>query len=303
VEFFALDKNLGDIAPGDADAWVLSLRQKYSDASIALFLKRARQLFRSAVRQRLLQENPFCDLKIPSESNKSREFFITLEVARRVLDTCPDAEWRLIFALSRFGGLRCPSEHLALKWDDANWDRDRVRIQSPKTEHFAGGSERWIPIFPELRPYLTDAFELAEPGQVFVINRYRDANVNLRTQLLRIIQRAGLKPWPRLFHSLRATRQTELAARFPLHVVCAWLGNSIRIASKHYLQATDADFQRAAESDAEALQNAVQRPAATFRKESSDSFEGLERCDVVRNDASYHASCRTKEYPRQESNL
>ncbi len=25
-------------------------------------------------------------------------------------------QWRLIFALSRYGGLRCPSEHLALRW-------------------------------------------------------------------------------------------------------------------------------------------------------------------------------------------
>jgi len=29
--------------------------------------------------------------------------------------------------------------------------------------------------------------------------RYRDANQNLRTQLNRIIKRAGLKPWPKLF--------------------------------------------------------------------------------------------------------
>ena len=79
-------------------------------------------------------------------------------------------------------------------------------------------------------------------------------------------------------------------ARFPLHVVCAWLGNSIRKASKHYLQVTDADFQRTAESDAVALQNAVQQPAATFRKESLESSEGLESCDDVRKDASLYNS-------------
>jgi integrase len=285
TEFFGSDRSLRDICPGDADAWVLGLREKYSDASVALFLKRARQLFRSAVRQGLLEENPFSDLKIPSESNKAREFFLTLEDAHKALEACPDAEWRLLFALSRFGGLRCPSEHLALRWEDVNWDRNRLLIRSPKTEHFTGGAERWIPIFPELRPYLSEAFELAEPGAVFAITRYRDPNANLRTQLLRIIRRAGLNAWPRLFHSLRASRQTELAARYPLHVVCAWLGNSIRVASKHYLQVTDADFERAAESDANALQNAVQQPAATTREESSNLPEELDDCDLVRNDA------------------
>jgi len=49
-----------------------------------------------------------------------------------------------------------------------------------------------IPLFPELRPYLEEFFDLAAPGTEYVITRYRDTNANLRTQLLRIIQRAGL---------------------------------------------------------------------------------------------------------------
>ena len=43
---------------------------------------------------------------------------------------------------------------------------------------------------------------------------------NLRTQLMRILRRAGVATWPKLFHNLRASRETELAATFPLHVVC-----------------------------------------------------------------------------------
>ena len=45
--------------------------------------------------------------------------------------------------------------------------------------------------------------------------------------------------WPKLFYNLWASRQTELTARFPLHVVCGWIGNSAPIADKHYLQITD----------------------------------------------------------------
>ena len=41
--------------------------------------------------------------------------------------------------------------------------------------------------------------------------RYRDANANLRTRLARIIERAGLEVWPKLFQNLRLTRETELA--------------------------------------------------------------------------------------------
>jgi hypothetical protein len=37
-----------------------------------------------------------------------------------------------------------------------------------------------------------------------------------------------------LFHNLRASRETELAAVYPMHVVCAWIGNTERIAAKDF---------------------------------------------------------------------
>jgi hypothetical protein len=61
----------------------------------------------------------------------------------------------------------------------------------------------------------------------------------------RIIKRSGVKPWPKLFHNLQSTRQTELTEKFPSHVVCAWLGNSRAVAQDHYLQVTDAHFTQA----------------------------------------------------------
>lgn len=102
-----------------------------------------------------------------------------------------------------------------------------------------------MPIFPELRPYLNLTFERAAERAEFVIERWRSADKNLRTHLKGIIRRAGLGPWPKLFHNLRATRQTELEESFPSHVVCAWIGNSERVAREHYLQVTDEHFKKA----------------------------------------------------------
>ena len=117
-------------------------------------------------------------------------------------------------------------------------------------------------MFAELRPYLEDARELAgdradDPAEPIII-RYR-AGANLRTQLKRIIGRAGLNPWPKLFQNLRSTRETELAEAFPIHVVCEWIGNSQAVAQKHYLQVTDAHFEAAKK----AAQNPAQQAAAT----------------------------------------
>jgi hypothetical protein len=81
----------------------------------------------------------------------------------------------------------------------------------------------------------------------------------------------GLVAWPRLFQNLRTSRQTELAAQFPIRVVCQWIGNSAAIAQKHYLQVTEADFARAAQaSDKKAARIRTQQPVASFREDTQE---------------------------------
>ena len=107
-------------------------------------------------------------------------------------------------------------------------------------------------------PFLTDmASEAAPEGAIYVVPRTRDSAVNLRTQFQRIIERAGVTPWPKLFQNLRSTRETELANEFPIHVVCEWIGNSRPVAMKHYLQTTEEHFEAAA-SDQKSAANALQ---------------------------------------------
>jgi integrase len=246
IPFFGPDKPLRDITRGDAEEWSLYLIEEgLSKATIRKRCKIAKQFFSFALKKKFITANPFSDLKSGSIANPERFYFISKEDAEKVLDACPDSQWRLLFALSRYGGLRCPTEHLALKWEDVNWKIDRITITSSKTEHHEGGGSRVIPIFPELRPHLEEAFDLAEPGTEFVITRYRSANSNLRTQLNRIIKKAGLNSWPKLFQNLRSTRETELAELFPIHVVCNWIGNSEAVAAKHYLQVTEDHFEKA----------------------------------------------------------
>ena len=258
IEYFGTDKPLRDITPGDADDWrIYLIKQKLADNTIRRRCGIAKQFFTAAVRKGYIEKNPFSDLKSSAHSNPSRMYFVTRKEAQAVLDACPNTQWRLLFALSRFGGLRCPSEHLALRWSDIDWARNRITVHSPKTAHFPGKESRQIPLYPELLPYLRDAFEQAEEGEPYVITLSRTNTCNLRTQLNRIIRRAGLKPWPKLFQNLRSTRETELAEKYPLHVVCEWMGNTQPVAAKHYLQVTDEHFELAA-SDNSALQNALQ---------------------------------------------
>lgn len=303
TDYFGQDRLLRDISPGDADDWQESLRKKLSGTTVSREVKRAKQFSRAAVRKRLISENPFADLATPAQVNSSREFFVSIETTEKVIAACPDAEWRLILALSRYGGLRCPSEHLSLTWEDVDWENDRLTVRSPKTEHHPGGGSRIIPLFPELRQHLEEVFDEAEPGTTHIITRYRDRNSNLRTQFLRIIKRAGVPPWPKLFHNLRASRQTELTARFPLHVVCEWIGNSAAIADKHYLQVTGDHYTSAVSTpttqksgtesgtptvprDEKAAQNEAQQAAVESSTESQETKKARENRAVLPPDAS-----------------
>ena len=232
VEYFGESRDLRRITPADADDWSrwlvgergLAKNTARKSASIA------KQIMRAAVRARLVEANAFDDLAGTATGNADRYAFIDRPIIDRIIDACPDQEWRLLIALARYGGLRTPSESLALTWGDIDWgDADhpgRLTVHSSKTEHHEGKATRIIPLFPELRPHLEAAFDAAQPGSTRCITRYRDATQNLRTHFQRIIHKAGVEAWPKLWQNLRSSRETELADAYPIQVVTAWIGNS-----------------------------------------------------------------------------
>ena len=302
IDFFAADRPIQAITPGDAkdfECWLKTeaRENKYGDIdkdeglspdTVRKRISNAKQFFNDAVDHHLIATNPFAKLKSTVQGNRKRDFFVTHEYTDRVLKACPDAQWQLIVALCRYGGLRCPSELLRLRWENVDWAKERVTVWAPKTEHHEGREKREIPLFPEIRPYLAAVRKEADADTVYVITQYRDANTNLRTQFKKIIKRAGLSPWPKLFQNLRSSRQTELEDEFPSHVVCAWIGNSKKVARKHYLQVTSDHFDRATGHHQKHHRNAAQRdsarskiseksqPVSTKRIEKETKWAGLD---------------------------
>ena len=283
---------LTDVTTGHAKAFLAKLQARVKEGTMrpTTVHKRmgfARQFFQDAVDWEHIPKNPFASraVKTSSPSTKSN-----VEVPRETIDSilkhC-DPTWAAIVGLARFGGLRTPSETLSLKWGDIDFENRRMSIPEPKVEHHEGRGVRSCPLFPELAPLLENLFaETTEhlgrypSREDYVIGKeaYRKAamraggwaNCNLRSQFLKLLRRAGVSPWPRLFHSMRATRQTELERSFPLHVVCSWLGNTESIAKKSYLLVTERDFQKAiqpdAQPDAKAEAQAISEGSKTLEK-------------------------------------
>lgn len=241
---------LSAVTIGDAKDWIDSMRvKKLAETTIHKRLTFAKQFFDYALEHRKIRQNPFSTIKLSKPKPKSN-VEVTRETIAAVMKHC-DPTWQAIISLSRFGGLRCLSEVLSLKWSDVDFEKGVMSIPEPKVEHHSDRGHRLCPLFPEVRKALEN---LSGKGE-YVIDRadYREiamssrgwANANLRTRLLKRLKAAGVEPWPRLFHSMRASRQTEVERDFGLPAACAWLGNTEEVAKESYLLIFEETWQKA----------------------------------------------------------
>jgi integrase len=252
IEHFGADRELLTITEADAESWREWLAAKsnkrnaktsaIADATVRRRTGIAKQFIRFAIKSKKLKTNPFEHLASGNRANDERQFFVDRAITATLLDFAPCAEWRAIIALSRFGGIRCPSETMNLHWGDVDFVNSRIVIRENKTK------SRVCPMFPELRPHLEDlirSYETRPSPHDLVIPNKRGSESYMRTMLLKIMKRSGLTPWPRLFHNMRATRETELLSQFPIKDVCDWIGNSAAVAMKHYAMRMTSSFEAA----------------------------------------------------------
>ena len=120
----------------------------------------------------------------------------------------------------------------------------------------------------------------------------RSKNSNLRRRFKKIVGRAGLQPWPKLFQNMRASRATELVKDFPEHVVTAWMGHSKKIAQKHYLQVTEEDYKQASSNP---TQNPTQQITVSPRRGSQPILSAHEKTLVLQGLAIIRETLQTRE--------
>jgi integrase len=229
------------------------LARRLRNTTIAKRLSHAKAMLEDAARWGLVAENPWRHVSHRGGNPAERRAYVPREVVLRLLDYCPNVYWQLLLVLSRFAGLRVPSEALSLEWQHIRWTEGKLIVPSPKTER-QGKPFRVVPLFSIVREYLAKTRQHSPPDTLYVFPedwRQRACgpagwvNCNLRQGLLRILRRAGVEPWPRLWHSLRASCESDLAQHFTLSTVVKWLGNTPTVALRHYVDPTDEVYTKA----------------------------------------------------------
>ena len=313
-QFFGADRPLATIDAGAADAWRRwiaeddhavtrrrgSADNRLSAATVAKRVFTARAVFRKAVRWAMLPSSPFDGIRAGSQANPSRAAYVSLQTTADVLEHCPSTDWRVVVALARYAGLRCPTEVGSVTWADVDWQRGRLTVRAKKTEHHGGDhAVRVVPICPDLRAVLADAFETAADGATLVAPLAARAATNLRTTFEKIIDRAGHTAWPRLFQNLRASCATDWTEQYPAHVVAKWLGHSPTVAAVHYLQSRDHHFadvvagsqQSGAKTGAVGAQKRAQQQTADVRTMPHETTESAATAGVVADSAENKRTC------------
>jgi len=212
-------------------------KKKIKEASVCIHIRNAKTIFNHAVREDLVLYNPFDRLKGTAREPDKDWKYVTIEEMDKLLDVCPNWDWKLLIALCRLAGLR-RGEALELAWSNIDWQNHRMTIIAQKT-----GRQRVVPIEPKLYELLLEAFEQAEEGDE---RTCRISKHCLWRNFQTIRKRAGLERWKDAFKVMRRNCETDWAQRYPQYVVSAWIGHSIEVSARHYLQVPEELYEKVA---------------------------------------------------------
>ncbi len=248
LKFFGKDRRIDTITTGEGITWfelMLNGDKKgkgiLAEATARKMVGVARQVFKRALKFKLITENPFADDELKTTVGVREKEYITLPRIQQLISILPTVEWRAVIVFARFGGMRAQCELPLLKWSDVNWDENRFVVRrSPKTK-----TTRSTPIFPEVRQILEELLPITGKSE-YVLNVLRTKSKNWRTPLGKMMIKAGMEPWADPYNALRSSAATDIAKKYGTACEAEWLGHSPQIALKHYLRATDADFEQAA---------------------------------------------------------
>ena len=118
-----------------------------------------------AVDWKIIDENPFCKVRTQRSTVKVNEF-VPREVVDKLMKKA-NLVWQVILGLSRYGGLRTPSETLSRRWENIDWEMMSWHSQLPDlpgAANYPGRSVRDIQRQKQIRGRRTAASSDSQHG-------------------------------------------------------------------------------------------------------------------------------------------
>lgn len=250
LEHFKADLPLRKMTRQHGTEWRKFLDGRLSVASAKNCSGNAKSIFAAAVEAKLIVENPFAHLQ-GGRTKSKYAFYVTPEMIAKVIENCPNIRWKMLFGLTRYAGLRTPSETHELTWQDVNWDKARLTVRSCKTEAHEGKDKRFVPIVPALMALLEEGFASAPEGDSQIVNITGQGN--MARWIKKITEAAGVPLWEKVWQTLRKSCEIQWAMSEPQNAVSYWMGHSMLVSEQNYLHVPDELFDRVAQKAAHVI--------------------------------------------------
>ena len=236
------------------DGWLA--RQNVAASTVGKHVKILRTWLRWSLAQHLIDTVP--QISTPSTIGVGEKAYVDFDGQyQQLIDYfAGDREMQCILAMARWNGPRVASEVVTLRRSNVDLANDRFLIDDSKRSHRQSRGPpkiRTLPLFSSLRPYVMAM--LAQPGKPtdYLLPTIGGQNAQragslLRQRVYRALDKLGIPRWPRVFHSPRATRQTQLKESVGEKAACDWIGNTPDVSRRNYELIDGETFARAVDA-------------------------------------------------------
>lgn len=240
--FFPPDVKFDDLTPIRVQEFRDELVKLYAPTTVAKSIVDLRTFGAWAIKRGYATSNPFKEVPTGKTGNRNRDFQVPAEWAPRILEACPTQNWRTLFCLWRFAGLR-QQEPMLLTRDSVDLSERKLRVYATKTERYEKGGFRTVPIVPILANELEAQLRVLPKNENYLIFENRRKSFERGFQY--ILMQAGLTKWEKTFQNMRSSCENDwIAEGIPSHVVASWLGHSVKTQEAYYLRVLPEYFDR-----------------------------------------------------------
>ena len=237
-KFFGPTTRIDKITPEDAAAFIAWLRTEKSargetlaEFSVWGYARVAGDTFEYARKIQRIERNPFAELVVKKPETAPKWVYVSDAMMDKLDAACLSDQWRLFFALARYGGLRA-AEAMSLEWQHVDLKACRMTVWPRQATFSTKQRFRIVPIQPRLLARLQEC----QDGTTGRVLSEISQNNYLRSAH-RTLVRAGLD-WEKPLHTLRKSLATDWKNLLPQSAAAKMLGHSENVADEYYYQVT-----------------------------------------------------------------
>lgn len=243
--------------------------EEHSRSLVQGELRILKRYFKEAIQKELIYGNPFDGVvvELDNENIAKKRILIPAETLQTVEDWLKENrpnDYYVYWILVRWTGAR-KNEPLHLTWQHIDFDSHNgigsIQMPSPKTKK-KGKPFRLLPMFvgtpvrevlkaeferqKKLTPSSPSGYVVRDVCKLSPLNREKVDwdRVNPNTNLKRLIEKAGVKPWVKTCQNLRVTRENELinSAEYRSESVHQWVGHTRKTFEASYATIDPQEF-------------------------------------------------------------